>query len=862
MLDAAIGRRGDSATPPPRRPLLALALALAGGVSAGRAAGLVPSVAMSAALAAGALALLAARRSPRAAAPALVAVGLLSGMTLDASARAGTLAEERSVDAVPDGALVRARLGILEGPPRFRPEGAGRDPEGLPGVRLPSATARAWLETLDYGAGPRPARGEARLVFSRGAADLVPGDRVEVAGRWARPRPPGNPGEPGPLPGGPVGLVIVAGPEAAVPAPGPAAGGPARGAALVRRAAEDALAAALPARDAGLLSCLLLGEREGIPEAEERAFQRSGTVHVLSVSGLHVGFVAALWALLLGAAPVRSRVAAGATLLLTGGYLLVAGLRAPVLRAGIMAAAFLGAGLIGRRRDAWTALSAAAAILLVAAPDDLFRPGWQLTFSAVAALLLLSAPLARALGRRDPLEAAEPPRGPVRRFTRLARAWLTGALAASAAATIGTAPLVLHHFGIVTPVALLSNLVVVPLVGALLVAGILALPLVLLGGPVAALAGLPLSALAEAVRASAGAFASLPGAWWALPSPGAAWTAAALGGIAAVGTGAARRHPRWSAAALAVAAALALADAPEPDPPPPASGSVTLLDVGQGSATLLRTSAGQRILVDAGSSSLPGGGARTLTRALLALGVGRLDLLALSHADSDHLNAVPALADAFPIGAVWAGPAVAETAPGRALLAALAGRGIPVRTAVAGDEVAGLAPGERLTVLHPVAAVGALEAGEVPATGEAAAAGGGRRRRPALRGNEASLVLRFEAGGCVALLPGDVEEAGTAALLARARADPGFARLLRAHVHVAPHHGARNTRLPELLDAVGPNLLLISAGRAFPVGDTLDLSRARGIEPWLTARDGAVRALLGPEGVRAVSLNPFPLSRR
>jgi competence protein ComEC len=791
--------------------LLGFALAALSGIAAAEWLSGAGVVGIALALCAGAI--LAIRRELPAArlrAGAVLLLGLLAGAALHAGAAAQREAPCPALARLPDGALVRVRVRVLEGVSPLHPAGSLGRSDGLALGRVPSASLRVAIDSVALGEGPRPVpSAPARLVVGRGIPSALPGDRLEAIVRLVRPRPPGNPGAPSPQElqrmGGVRWLLLAPCAEALRPvlvtegaagfAPFLAVRG---GAERARRAIESRLGASLAPRDAGLLAGLLLGDRSAVTEGDRRAFERSGTMHILAVSGLHVVIVLAAWGALLArsGAPRRTRIAA--LCLVAVCYVAIAGFRTPVTRAALMAATALLATAAGRRLDGWSALAAAALALLCVDPLACFRPGWQLSFTAVAALLFAAGPLQRLL-------AGSAPEGTARW-----RDIVGGLFAASAAATLGTFPLVWFHFGTAAPAALVANLLAVPLLALLLVGGLCLLPLLMAGGGAAQAAAAVLGAGCALLRVVVEGFGALPGGWLLLPPIGAAAAAALLAGLWWIARGGWRARPRVTFGLVAVLAVWLVWSGG----PPPRRHWV--FDVGQGSALLLRTPAGHRILVDAGSSSLAFGGARELRRALAAAGVGYIDLLVLSHGDADHINAVEPLVRDFGVARVWAAPELEQRGGGRRLLARLRALGVPVEIVRDGTVAQGLGPGTELRVLHP---------------------GAGDR----LQGNEGSLVVRYAEPGGVILIPGDIEEAGTADLLARRAAEVGCDLL------IAPHHGGGNDRLPELLDVAAPKAVVVSAGRRFPIGASLAELARRELPVWVTAVHGAVAVTLEPD---------------
>ena len=616
-----------------------------------------------------------------------------------------------------------------------------------------------------------------------------PGERVTLTGRFRTPHAPSNPGgfdsEDWARHEGILGSLSVGGPD------GIRTLGPAPGLlAFLRRVREVLrlrLEEALPGRDGALLGALLLGVREPLDAELSDAFLETGTVHYLSVSGAHV--VMALWAFswLMALAGLSVRPRAVAMVLGAAAYAALTGMQAPVLRAALAAGLACGAQALGRPRASFNAVCAAAGVLALVDPGQVFRVGFQLSFLAAAGILLLAPGLKALL----PFSKEKKRKGGSRNW--LARYILDG-VGMSLAAWLSVLPLVASVFHLVTPGVLLTNLLVCPLVAACMAAGAGALLCPALFSGLARLTVSLLSAVVEAcARIPLGHtyVAEVPAGllvaayvWLALLAWRLAWPQA---------------RPPLSGRMLAAFGLLLSAVAigsPLPEPP----ARVVMVDVRQGLCVLVQAPGGGTLLYDCGSYGDPQAGAREMAPALWALGVRRIDVLAVSHGHDDHFNGLPALARRFPIGRI--------VAPRHAL--PLLG---PRAEALASGDRIELGGGALAEVLHPT---------------------GGLQTDP----NDASLCLRVTLPGTGRiLLTGDLEGEGTALMLAAGRD-------LSADVLVVPHHGGALGPLDALLAAVRPREAWVSAREGFPSPATMGRMAAMGIRVRETWREGAL--FLGP----------------
>ncbi|MBN1268020.1 MAG: ComEC/Rec2 family competence protein [Kiritimatiellae bacterium] len=583
-----------------------------------------------------------------------------------------------------------------------------------------------------------------------------------------------------------------------------------------RRASGRTLSAGLAAypEHAGLLQALLLGYRHELPAALHEMFSATGTLHIFAISGLHVGVVAVLAIAVLTAAGLsRPRwVLALAPLLVL--YTLATGMRPSAVRACLMALLFWSAPLFGRRPDGPTALALAAVIILAWAPDQLGDPGFQLSFVVVAGLMALYPRFAAVTRRpfaRDPWQLQSDPRGV--RWARRALAWGAGLAAASAAAWLASAPLTAACFNVFSPIALLGNLLVIPMAFLVVLTGCLSL---VFGSSFILCAEIFnhanrvfISFLLGAIRV----MMRLPGGYRFVPAP--PWYAVALWyGALAVLLAARRRSGRLLGLGLACLALVALSD-------PVRRGDVTvdLLAVGQGNAALVDLPGGEDVLVDAG----PRFQGDRVRRHLRRQGVNRLGVLILTHADADHVGGALDLLAAVPVAELWCSPYAGRSAVYHDVLAEAERRGVLIRR---------LAEGERGTW------AGGVE-WEVLFTDE----------KPASRrADDASLVLRVAAGGGAVLFMGGASGTVESNLLGRSL-EPA------ASVLVAGDHGTAGTCTEEWLDAVAPGHVVLSVGfhnrRGDPDPGVLERLATRPARVWNTARDGTLRVrFLGNRAAR------------
>ena len=763
-----------------------------------------------------------------------VAVALAGGLTAMALARGRRAALAGPLLLFALGAGLGARASR---PPAIDPTLAaaldGDEPRALEAIvqRGPEETGAGTRLVVGLAAiDGAPAHGRLALAVAAGWPDFGPGERIAWRSRLHSLRGTCNPGVPDPT----IGL-RAAGIEAAAGVPAaasvvrlaePTGLGPRRAAYLARRALRAAIDRAVAGEAAAFLRTAVLGDRRGVSPEVEDGFRAAGATHVLSVSGLHLAAVAALFFWLARAAVARipwlplhvdpRATAAALSLPAIAFFTLLTGEAVATERSALMLAIGMAALLVGRAPSPAPTIAAAALILLAAQPLEVFDVSLQLSVASVAGIALAARGIA--------------PAGRARTAGARARLWLGRFGAATLAATAATAPLGAHWFGEVAPLAPLGNLALVPLVelavvpvglaGAIL--GALCAPL---GRPLLAVAG---GAARLALAIAAGFHAHAP--IWPCRSPNVLETLAltAAGLLALIGLGArgARRRALVGAAiacALLATASLLTRDLCRRF----ARGlTVTFLDVGQGDAAVIEAPGGATMLVDGGGTrdGQFDTGARIVEPFLRARGISRLDVVALSHPHPDHLNGLPRVLQRFDVGAFWSSGDDGHNPAYEGLIALAARRGVP-RATVAPARLGGAA-------IEPL---GPFLDGRIAPP-------------PGLTVNDASLVLRVAFAGRALLFPGDLEADGEGELIGRAT----LGQPVTADVLKVPHHGSRTSSSDELLDAVRPRIAVMSLGWHnqfhFPAPEVLARYAGRGTRVLRTDRDGAVTVTVAPDG--------------
>jgi competence protein ComEC len=614
----------------------------------------------------------------------------------------------------------------------------------------------------------------------------------------------------------------------------------------VRRWGTGILKKYLSQYEATLAGAILLGTREELPYEQTEEFLLTGTIHVLSISGMHVGILA--WGLFvaLRSGWISRNKALLLVILLTWLYTLMTDSEPPAVRATILVMIVCGSLFFGVSGLAFNSLAFSALIVFMINPNDLFRTGTQLSFISMGVLSWLSSFWSgtRAISPLDRL--IQRTMGWRERLLWWIVAWFVISLVTGTLIWFVTLPLVVARFYLISWSALVLNIFLGPIVTLAMICGFLVLATGWWFPWAAQFFGLCCDALLEFTSATIHYVARTPGSYSWHSGPSDWWL---IGFYAGLGAWAAFRHWLWG---FKFGVPLLLGycalgwyermwhDQQEPGP------RATFVAIGHGGAALIEMPDGRAVLYDCGRMGSPIIGERAVEAVLRSRGIRRLDAIIISHADTDHYNAVPELLRRFEVSQILvSGKMRDELLQVRALasegdgLAALPGtkaallmlalaierHGVQLNVTSSGANLS-TDPSFALRALHP------------PALGISGT------------DNANSIVLELEYRDRRVLLTGDLEKGGITRLLNNDR----------RHYDVlqAPHHGSANNNPVEMAAWTSPTWVVLCSSLNDPVEKATAAYENASATVLHLARKGATRARWTEQGIEVRTWRESP----
>lgn len=571
-----------------------------------------------------------------------------------------------------------------------------------------------------------------------------------------------------------------------------------------------------PAR-AGLASAILLGLRQELEAGQVDEFFRTGTTHLLAISGQHVAILVYGLGFLLRLGWMPRRASLIASVVFVVAYAMLTDARPPVVRAAVLVSVMCLARWLGRRSDSLHMLCLAAIVVLALNPTSLFDTGAQLSFLAVATLIVVGEWRMACESERavDPIgKLIDQSRPAWLRWIRRSAGNVRHLVVLSSIVWLVTLPLVLYRFHLASFVGLLVNPIVALPMAVVLFSGFGVFALAEASPPLAAICGAVCDRCLMLMEVVLQGGMRAPAAYAWVPSVPGWWVAAFYAVLALwVFLRGPLKHATLGLVFIGMWTALGFMLAYRVGANSRSEGfECTFVSVGHGTCALVEMPGGEKYLYDAGHQGTPSSAVISISAVLWHRGVWKLDGILLSHPDTDHYNAVPQLLDRFRVKRILVAPGFLDGGGAAldALSQAIRNAEVPTVAVAAGEGRASRIT-RGITVLHP------------------------GRRKIAGSDNSNSIVLSIACDGRGLLLPGDIEPPGLDRLISGPYID--------CDVAMAPHHGSQRSSPGAFAAWAAPRWMVISGGSWRDTSASEKVFAAHGARVLHTAKDGAVRVV-------------------
>ena len=574
---------------------------------------------------------------------------------------------------------------------------------------------------------------------------------------------------------------------------------------------------------AGLIMALILGEKQELERHLIANFKKVGVVHVLAISGLHVGFIITFIFALLSILRLNTHSKIWGLLLVLIVYIILVRFKTPVIRASGMAILYLVGQVLERKISTYNIIFAAMTFILLFEPRELFNPGFHFSFMAVFSIIYGYERLDRLL----PLNQILAEKIKRKRWLTYFKKWIWMPFLVSLAAVIGTSPLTLFYYGLFPSYAVFANLIVIPLTGIIV---FLSLFLLFVGGLSDVLAsglGQMILLINQQLQAIVEFFADLP--FSSLITPVPTFVQIILFYMLILSLINMRRNVKQH---LIIIFTIAFIFVLTVRSDIKRDLEIAFLDVGQGDAAFIRFPNQKTMLIDAGNRSFDWDqGERTVLPYLQSVNALHIDYLVGSHAHNDHIGGFLTLLDAISIDTLVLSAYLFKSNLYNMLLSKSIEKRIPIKTVFKGDV---LKPDStcRVYILHPDSA---------------------HIRSETFSGaecNNSSVVMKLSYGENHVLFSGDLEESGEEPLLA-------YENFLESEILKIGHHGSSTSTSDELLKRVNPILAIISVANKnkfkHPSPKTVAKLNRYGIRTYQTKYEGAIVFSIGPERITKIN---------
>ena len=561
---------------------------------------------------------------------------------------------------------------------------------------------------------------------------------------------------------------------------------------------------------------MVLGERSGISSQLKEIFKRTNTLHILAISGLHLGIIALIIVSVLRFFIVTKRKVFVVTIFFLIVYSWLVGFRPSITRTLIMVLVFLIGRVVYREGNGLNTLSLAAVVILLFDPLALFNMGFQLSFSIVLFLILFTPYIEQNLQKFFLKGYLYKPKDKKYYFWVKCFKFLAGCIAAQ----LASLPLMSYYFNLFSPVSLLANMVVIVFLYPILLLGFLTLILGLISKTLLLWLTTVNFCFLKGMIITIKALSLIPFSFFYVPAISGV---AVIGYYILIGLFLKERYRRLAAIGLFLGG-IFLFLAPYWKEKAP---QVIFFDVGKGESTLISVNRGKHILIDCGSSSKEEVGRNVILPYLRAEGINCLEAVIVSHFHDDHCNGLFTLIEDIRIKNVFIVKKEEPFYLQEILVKKMKEKGIKVVEVNSQDQGETLSSNLGIEVLSPPKELFYSSSTH-------------------LRENDNSMVCRLEIGACSFLFCGDVELKGMKYLSQKGE-------MLKSLVVKVPHHGGKSSFSKSFYELVKPEIAVICTNKKISK-EVRDFFKKSPIRMFKTGDTGAIMITVEKEKCRVETM--------
>jgi len=579
-----------------------------------------------------------------------------------------------------------------------------------------------------------------------------------------------------------------------------------------------------------LVSSILLGDREKVPENLMDGFLKTGTIHFLAISGLHVGILVLSLHYLLRLFRLNTRYLAMVIILIVFFYAAITGMKPPILRAGIMVTMYYGAFIISRRWDLQNSIAAAVFIILLINPSDLFNVGFQLSVLAVLGIIYTSSRLENFFWESTLLVEKLQAKEERSEIWLLLTIYCRKTFCVSLGAWIAVMPLIAYYFHIVTPLTVFLNIIIFPLVWIILVGGfivlITGLVLPILATPFAWLVSYSGVTLENLILLFSRNFQT----FFYVSTPLWIWIVIYYL-IAIIFILRERINIKFAhmiIVTLAILNIFVLSGLPGRNQD---CLKLTCFDVRHGASFFIQFPNGKNMLFDSGTKGNYDVGKFVVSPFLWRQGIKKIDTVVISHEHDDHCNGIPSIINRFSVGNIFVSKFLLQSRNRVELLSTFAEKRIKTGLLAKGQEIKGYEPA-KIRVLNPPDKDVLRNKGILVDN---------------ISINDSSNVLLIEYLGYRILLCADIGERGIEMLLS---GDGNSDVDISSDIMQVPHHGGFIVNTGDLVKSVKPAHAILNGLAKDISASTIEDYQKHGVSLHKMHENGAVTFTINREGVK------------